>query len=98
MIPGELRVAAGEIELNGGRETIDLTALNTGDRDDPRVDAPGGEAPAPAEQPPGICALAGPGALHRATASSLAAAEAIIDATWAVWSAFTQARAAVATT
>ncbi len=32
MIPGELRPAAGEIELNAGRETIELTVLNTGDR------------------------------------------------------------------
>ena len=32
MIPGELRPADGEIELNGGRETIELTVLNTGDR------------------------------------------------------------------
>ena len=32
MIPGELRAAQGEIELNAGRETIELTVLNTGDR------------------------------------------------------------------
>jgi urease subunit beta len=32
MIPGELRAAAGEIELNAGRETIELTVLNAGDR------------------------------------------------------------------
>ena len=32
MIPGELRPAAGEIELNAGRETIELEVLNTGDR------------------------------------------------------------------
>jgi urease subunit beta len=32
VIPGELRPAAGEIELNAGRETIELTVLNTGDR------------------------------------------------------------------
>jgi urease subunit beta len=32
MIPGELRVAEGEIELNAGRATIELTVLNTGDR------------------------------------------------------------------
>lgn len=57
-----------------------------------------GVAPAPAQRPLGICALARPGALHRATASSLAAAEAIIDASWAVWSAFTPARAAAART
>jgi urease subunit beta len=32
VIPGELRAAQGEIELNAGRETIELTVLNTGDR------------------------------------------------------------------
>ncbi len=32
MIPGELRTVPGTIELNAGRETIDLTVLNTGDR------------------------------------------------------------------
>ena len=32
MIPGELRAAEGEIELNAGRERIELTVLNTGDR------------------------------------------------------------------
>ena len=32
MIPGELRPAAGELELNAGRETIELEVLNTGDR------------------------------------------------------------------
>jgi len=32
VIPGELRAAPGEIELNAGRETIELTVLNTGDR------------------------------------------------------------------
>jgi urease subunit beta len=32
VIPGELRPAAGEIELNAGRETIELTILNSGDR------------------------------------------------------------------
>jgi urease beta subunit len=32
MIPGELRAKPGTIELNAGRETIDLTILNTGDR------------------------------------------------------------------
>jgi urease subunit beta len=32
MIPGELRTASGTIELNAGRETIELTVLNTGDR------------------------------------------------------------------
>ena len=32
MIPGEVLVAAGEITLNEGRETISLTVENTGDR------------------------------------------------------------------
>jgi len=32
MIPGELRTGDGEIELNAGRETIELEVLNTGDR------------------------------------------------------------------
>ncbi len=32
MIPGELRAAPGEIELNAGRERIELEILNTGDR------------------------------------------------------------------
>ncbi len=32
MIPGELLVEAGEIELNAGRETVQLTVANTGDR------------------------------------------------------------------
>jgi urease beta subunit len=32
VIPGELRTAAGEIELNAGRRRIELTVLNTGDR------------------------------------------------------------------
>jgi len=32
MIPGELRTAGGEIELNAGRETLELEVLNTGDR------------------------------------------------------------------
>ncbi len=32
MIPGELRAAQGEIELNAGRERIELQVLNTGDR------------------------------------------------------------------
>ena len=32
MIPGEVMVAAGEIVLNEGRETIALTVENTGDR------------------------------------------------------------------
>jgi len=32
VIPGELMVAAGEIELNAGRRTFRLTVANTGDR------------------------------------------------------------------
>jgi urease beta subunit len=32
MIPGELRVVPGEIELNAGRKRIELEVLNTGDR------------------------------------------------------------------
>src|SRR4030081_273263 len=32
MIPGEIKVAAGEIELNEGRETVVLKVINTGDR------------------------------------------------------------------
>ncbi len=32
MIPGEIEVAAGEIELNKGRETVVLKVTNTGDR------------------------------------------------------------------
>ena len=32
MIPGELRLAPGEIELNAGRERVTLVVLNTGDR------------------------------------------------------------------
>jgi urease subunit beta len=32
MIPGELRVAAGDIELNAGRKTLSVTVANTGDR------------------------------------------------------------------
>jgi len=32
MIPGELFPAAGDIELNAGRETITLSIANTGDR------------------------------------------------------------------
>ena len=32
MIPGELFVKDGEIELNKGRETVTLTVANTGDR------------------------------------------------------------------
>jgi len=32
MIPGEILVAAGEIELNAGRPTVRLRVANTGDR------------------------------------------------------------------
>jgi urease subunit beta len=32
MIPGEMQVAAGDIELNPGRETVTLDVANTGDR------------------------------------------------------------------
>jgi urease subunit beta len=32
MIPGELLVGAGELELNAGRATLVLTVANTGDR------------------------------------------------------------------
>ena len=32
MIPGEVLVAPGEIELNVGRETVSVTVANTGDR------------------------------------------------------------------
>jgi urease subunit beta len=32
MIPGEMQVAAGEIELNAGRATVILKVTNTGDR------------------------------------------------------------------
>ena len=32
MIPGEIIVAAGEIELNAGRPTVTLSVANTGDR------------------------------------------------------------------
>jgi urease subunit beta len=32
MIPGELLVEAGEIELNAGRQTVTLQVANTGDR------------------------------------------------------------------
>ena len=32
MIPGEMFIADGEIELNAGRETMTLTVANTGDR------------------------------------------------------------------
>jgi urease subunit beta len=32
MIPGEILVAEGDIELNAGRSTVTLTVANTGDR------------------------------------------------------------------
>ena len=32
MIPGEIRVAPGEVELNAGRERLRLRVANTGDR------------------------------------------------------------------
>lgn len=32
MIPGEMFIAPGEIELNAGRRTVTLTVSNTGDR------------------------------------------------------------------
>jgi urease subunit beta len=32
MIPGEMLIDDGEIELNAGRETITVTVANTGDR------------------------------------------------------------------
>jgi urease subunit beta len=32
VIPGELRVAAGELELNAGRERVRMRVANTGDR------------------------------------------------------------------
>ena len=32
MIPGEVITRAGEIELNAGRETVDVEVANTGDR------------------------------------------------------------------
>jgi urease subunit beta len=32
MIPGELITAAGELELNAGRETTTVRVMNTGDR------------------------------------------------------------------
>jgi urease subunit beta len=32
MIPGEILCAPGEIELNAGRSTIELTVVNSGDR------------------------------------------------------------------
>ena len=32
MIPGEVKVAAGQIELNKGRETVSIEVTNSGDR------------------------------------------------------------------
>jgi urease subunit beta len=32
MIPGEMQTAAGDIELNAGRATIEIVVANTGDR------------------------------------------------------------------
>ncbi|WP_110971035.1 urease subunit beta [Pseudomonas huaxiensis] len=32
MIPGEIQVAAGDIELNAGRETVSVSVANHGDR------------------------------------------------------------------
>ena len=32
MIPGEMFIKAGEVELNRGRKTVTLTVSNTGDR------------------------------------------------------------------
>jgi urease subunit beta len=32
MIPGEILCAAGEIELNAGRPTVELAVVNSGDR------------------------------------------------------------------
>ena len=32
MIPGEMKIEAGEIELNAGRRTLPLEVANTGDR------------------------------------------------------------------
>ena len=32
MIPGEMKIKAGEIEINRGREIISITVANTGDR------------------------------------------------------------------
>ena len=32
MIPGEMKVAAGELELNKGRRTVRLEVVNAGDR------------------------------------------------------------------
>ena len=32
MIPGEMRIAAGDIELNAGRKTVTVQVTNAGDR------------------------------------------------------------------
>ncbi len=32
MIPGEMKVAAGDLELNKGRKTVTLQIMNSGDR------------------------------------------------------------------
>jgi urease subunit beta len=32
VIPGEMQVASGDIELNAGRATLTVTVANTGDR------------------------------------------------------------------
>ena len=32
MIPGEMQIAAGDIELNSGRRTLTLSVTNSGDR------------------------------------------------------------------
>jgi urease subunit beta len=32
MIPGQMRIAAGDIELNAGRKTVTVRVTNTGDR------------------------------------------------------------------
>jgi urease subunit beta len=32
MIPGEILCASGEVELNAGRPTVELTVVNSGDR------------------------------------------------------------------
>ena len=32
MIPGEMKIETGEIELNAGRRTLSIEVANTGDR------------------------------------------------------------------
>jgi urease subunit beta len=32
MIPGEMKIASGDIELNAGRDTLEVVVSNTGDR------------------------------------------------------------------